>query len=103
MRNINLFQYLAAFVSIVLAIDADTAFEFMASGMNQTYWALGSWARVDEGDGVVSGTSLWDGSKLYIRIEAEPKLRLVDYYTKLFGEPTMAIMSLSRRISTRAT
>jgi hypothetical protein len=67
--------------SVVLAVDADTAFEFMASGMNQTYWALGSWARVDEGDGVVSGTSLWDGSKRYIRVEADPKLRLVDYYT----------------------
>jgi hypothetical protein len=67
-------------VSIVLAVDADTAFEFMASGMNQTYWALGSWARVDEGDGVVSGTSLFDGSKLYIDIKADPKLRLIDYY-----------------------
>ena len=67
--------------SIVLAVDADAAFEFVASGMNQTYWALGSWARVDEGDGVVSGTSLWDGSTLYIQIEAQPELRLVDYYT----------------------
>lgn len=74
-------ETIAHTASVVLAVNADTAFEFMASGMNQTYWALGSWARVDEGDGVVSGTSLWDGSKLYIRIEAEPRLRLVDYHT----------------------
>jgi hypothetical protein len=67
--------------SVVIAADADTTFEFVASGMNQTYWALGSWARVDEGDGVVSGTSLWDGTKLYIRIDARADLRLVDYHT----------------------
>ena len=40
--------------SVVIAAGADTAFEFVASGMNQTYWALGSWARVDERDGVVA-------------------------------------------------
>jgi hypothetical protein len=67
--------------SVVIAADADTTFAFVASGLNQSYWALGSWARVDEGDGVVSGTSLWDGSKLYIRPDARPDLRLVDYYT----------------------
>jgi hypothetical protein len=66
--------------SVVLATDADATFEFVASGMNQTYWALGSWARVDEGDGVVSGTSLWDGTTLYVRIDARADLRLVDYY-----------------------
>jgi hypothetical protein len=81
--------------SVVLATDADTAFEFVASGMNQTYWALGSWARVDEGDGVVSGTSLWDGSTLYIRPEGHADLRLVDYYTGVNRD------SLSHAVSAR--
>jgi hypothetical protein len=79
--------------SVVLATDADTAFQFVASGMNQTYWALGSWARVDEGGGVVSGTSLWDGSKLYIRPDARADLRLVDYYTGLRRDKLSHVVS----------
>lgn len=65
--------------SIEVAVDPQAAFEFMASGMNQRRWALGSWERVDEGDGLTSGTSLWDASKLYVRLEAHPELLLVDY------------------------
>lgn len=65
--------------SVQVAVPADEAFAFLASGMNQTHWALGSWNRVDEGDGLFSGTSLWDASTLYIRLESYPELRLVDY------------------------
>jgi hypothetical protein len=55
--------------SVEVAVDARTAFDFMASGKVQTYWALGSWDRVDLGDALFSGTSLWDGSTLYVRPE----------------------------------
>jgi len=65
--------------SIEVAVGAETAFEFMASGMNQSRWALGSWERVDHGDGLFSGTSLWDASTLYVRLEPHPELLLVDY------------------------
>jgi hypothetical protein len=68
-------------VSIVLAVPTEEVVAFLSSGLNQSYWALGSWARVDEGHGVVSGTSLWDGSKLYIRVEPHPELGLIDWYT----------------------
>jgi hypothetical protein len=66
-----------------IAVDAspDEAFEFMASGANQTYWALGSWDREHVGDGVYRGTSLWNGQDLYIRVTGHPELRLVDYET----------------------
>jgi hypothetical protein len=65
--------------SIEVAVDARTAFDFMASGKMQTYWTLGSWDRVDLGDGLFSGTSLWDASTLYVRLEPHPELLLVDY------------------------
>jgi hypothetical protein len=65
--------------SIEVAVDPQTAFEFMASGINQSRWALGSWDRVDHGDGLFSGTSLWDASTLYVRLEPHPDLLLVDY------------------------
>jgi hypothetical protein len=68
-------------IAIVLAVPADEVIAFLSSGMNQSYWALGSWARVDEGDGVVSGTSLWDGSTLYIRVHPHPELGLIDWHT----------------------
>jgi hypothetical protein len=67
--------------SVHVAVPAETAFAFMASGMNQRFWALGSWDRRDEGDGIFSGTSLWDGSTLYIKVESYPDLWLVDYST----------------------
>ncbi len=63
--------------SIEVAVDAETAFEYMASGMNQRRWALGSWERVDHGDGLFSGTSLWDASTLYVRLEPHPELSLL--------------------------
>jgi hypothetical protein len=65
--------------SIEVAVDPQTAFEYMASGMNQSRWALGSWERADHGDGLFSGTSLWDASTLYVRLEPHPELLLVDY------------------------
>ena len=65
--------------SIEVAVAPPIAFEFMASGMNQSRWALGSWERVDHGDGLFSGTSLWDASTLYVRLEPHPELLLVDY------------------------
>src|SRR3954451_13975894 len=71
----------AHIASIEVAAPADAAFAFMADGMAQTTWALGSWDRRDEGDGVVSGVSLFDGKRLYIRLESDPRLRLVDYFT----------------------
>jgi hypothetical protein len=65
--------------SVEVNVDAQTAFEFMASGMKQTYWTLGSWDRVDLGDNLFSGTSLWDGKTLYIKIKSHPDLLMVDY------------------------
>ena len=41
----------AHIASIEVAAPADVAFAYMADGMNQSHWALGSWDRSDEGDG----------------------------------------------------
>ncbi|HEY8581547.1 MAG TPA: hypothetical protein VIL49_01320 [Capillimicrobium sp.] len=69
----------AHIASIDVAAPADQAYAFMADGMAQTYWALGSWDRRDEGDGLFSGTSLFDGRRLYVRLDGDPARRLVDY------------------------
>ena len=69
----------AHIASIEVAAPADAAFAYMADGMNQSHWALGSWDRRDEGGGMSSGVSLFDGTRLYVRLETDERLRLVDY------------------------
>ena len=65
--------------SVEVPVPADVAFAFMADGMKQTHWALGSWERKALGDGLFVGTSLWDGELLYVRLTPHPELRVVDY------------------------
>jgi hypothetical protein len=72
---------LAHCVSTAIAVDPDAAFAFLADGMNQTYWALGSWNRRAIGDGVFAGTSLFDGSELFVRVIPRPEIRVVDFET----------------------
>ena len=68
-------------VAEVVAVGANTAFAFLADGMNQRFWALGSWDRREVGDGVFVGTSLLDGTELYVRPIPNPALLLVDFET----------------------
>jgi hypothetical protein len=62
-----------------VAVPAETAFAFMADGMKQDHWALGSLNRRALGDDLFVGRSSFDGSELYVRIDARPDLLLVDY------------------------
>ena len=66
--------------SIEVDVPAHEAFAFMADGLNQSKWALGSLKRQALGDNLFSGTSFWDGSILYVRVESHEELLLVDYY-----------------------
>lgn len=65
--------------SIVVNATPDAAFAFMASGEQQSNWALGSWDRRLVGDDLWVGRSLFDGGEHFVRIEGHPELRLVDY------------------------
>jgi hypothetical protein len=67
--------------SIEIAVPADAAFAYIASGMKQGEWALGSWNRREAADGIFVGNSLFDGSELSIRLTAHPELMLVVYDT----------------------
>ena len=71
--------------SIEVGASAERAYAFMADGMAQTHWALGSWQRRDEGDGLFSGVSLFDGERLFVRLDADAARRLVDY--RIGGSP----------------
>ena len=66
--------------SIAVGAPADVAYAFLADGMNQSYWALGSLERRDLGDNLYVGTSMFDGKELFVRLRANAELRLVDYF-----------------------
>lgn len=72
---------LAHCVSSSINVDPDTAFAFLSDGMNQSQWALGSWNRREVGNGIYAGTSLFDGSELFIRLTPRSDLRIVDFET----------------------
>ncbi len=65
--------------SIEIAVTAERAFAYLADGMKQGEWALGSWNRRPADNGVFLGNSLFDGSELSIRLTPHPELMLVVY------------------------
>lgn len=60
-------------------VPAVTAFEFMADGLKQDHWALGSMGREDLGGGLFRGRSSFDGTDLYVRLDGDRDRLLVDY------------------------
>jgi hypothetical protein len=64
---------------VEVAVDAETAFRYLADGLKQSEWALGSWQRERLDENFFRGTSLFDGSEAYIRITADPQNLIVDY------------------------
>lgn len=65
--------------AVEVAVPAEQAFAYLADGMRQSEWALGSWRRERFGDGLFRGTSLFTGRPTYVRISATRELLLVDY------------------------
>jgi hypothetical protein len=68
-------------VSALVDVEAEEAFAFLADGMNQRYWALGSWDRRQLEEDLFAGNSLFDGSELLIRLVPRRDLLLVDFLT----------------------
>lgn len=66
--------------SAQVAVPAEQAWAFVASGLKQTHWALGSLDRRELDNGMFEGTSRWDYSKLYIKIVSDKEKLLVDYF-----------------------
>jgi hypothetical protein len=65
---------------VEIAVPAAQAYAYLADGLKQGEWALGSWNRRPAGDGIFAGNSLFDGRELLIRLVAIPELMLVEYH-----------------------
>jgi len=65
--------------TLEVTVAAQPAFEYLADGLRQGDWTLGSWNRRALGSGLFAGTSLFDGGDVYVRIHADRERLLVDY------------------------
>ncbi|MDA9639672.1 hypothetical protein N9T38_01355 [SAR116 cluster bacterium] len=74
---------------------ADALFAFMADPGRMDLWSFGTWHTEIAADGLVRGTSIFDGSEIYVRITPYPDQMVVDY---LIGADPAA---LTRRIYAR--
>jgi hypothetical protein len=87
---------IAICAGIEVKATAEAAFEFMADGLKQDHWALGSMGRTEVGDGLFHGNSSFDGSDLYIRLDSDRDRLLVDY--AVGDSPTELLPHVEARI-----
>lgn len=66
--------------ALEVAVEAEIAYAFMADGMAQNRWALGSRDRERIADDVFVGTSSFEGTRAFVRLEADPDRMLIDYH-----------------------
>ena len=66
-------------VSVLCAATAEDAFAYVADPARLGEWALGCWDAVARSDGVVEGTSLFDGGRTYARADPDRNRMIVDF------------------------
>ena len=81
--------------SALCAASAENAFAYVADPGRLGEWALGCWEAVPAPNGVVEGTSLFDGGKTYARPDPDRDRLIVDFDV---GDDPAALL---RRITVR--
>ncbi len=67
-------------VSIELAVSADRTFAFMSDPKALDRWSFGTWKTVLHAGGLVEGSSIFDGSITWVRIDADKSRGVIDYH-----------------------
>ena len=80
----------------VCDVTAEEAFAFLADPARIGSWALGCWDARPLGGGVVSGTSLFDGSTTYARVDGDPQRLAADF--AVGPEPDELVHRISARV-----
>jgi hypothetical protein len=65
--------------SIVVARPAEQVFAVMADPAKLQRWSFGTWETEIAEDGLVTGTSIFDGGRILVRIDADPARLSIDY------------------------
>lgn len=87
---------LAHCVSSLCSATPDHAFAYLSDPGRLGEWSMGCWQGHVEGSGVIRGTSLFDGTKSYVRVLPAGEQRLVDY--EVGDDPTRLVRRISARV-----
>ncbi|MEO1248280.1 MAG: hypothetical protein AAFW76_00430 [Pseudomonadota bacterium] len=83
--------------TVVIDRPADVVFAFMADGEQLSRWSFGTWETDIAPDGLITGTSLFDGSVIYVRIDPDRDRLTIDY--RLGREPVNLVPRIAARVS----
>ncbi len=66
--------------TIEVKAPVEIAFEYLSDGVAQGDWTLGSMNRRKLSDNLYSGTSIFNGAELYVRIDKDPERGMIYYH-----------------------
>lgn len=82
--------------SIIVKRAADSVIAFMADEKKLHRWSFGTWETEISPDGLVTGTSIFDGSKLLVRIDADAARFSIDYL--IGADPAKLVPRINVRV-----
>lgn len=82
--------------SITVNSAAEDLFERMADAANLHRWSFGTWKTEIVAGGLVLGTSLFDGSSIYVRIDSDEARLVIDYH--LGADPLNLVPRIQLRV-----
>ena len=92
----NIYDPLCYTVTAEVAVPAESAFQYLADPLKLGLWALGCFDTESTAtDDLFKGTSLFDGSEAWFRIETDLKRFLIDY---LVGDSKNQLPRISTRV-----
>ncbi len=65
--------------SIAVDVRAEAALAYLGDGIRMGEWALGSVDREEVATGLFAGTSMFDGSRQFVRIHPDPQENVIFY------------------------
>ncbi len=83
--------------SIAVDRPAADAFAFVTDPEKLNRWSFGTWETEIAPDGLIRGTSLFDGAVIYVRIDPDEARGSVDYH--IGADPTRLIPRIVARIT----
>lgn len=82
--------------SIVVKKPAVDVFAFMTDPRKLDRWSFGTWETEVAADGLVTGTSIFDGANILVRIDADAQRLSIDY--KLGQDPARLVPRINVRV-----
>ncbi|MFO0991501.1 MAG: hypothetical protein U1E67_06170 [Hyphomicrobiales bacterium] len=82
--------------SIVVRQPAEHVFAIMADPAKLHRWSFGTWETKIAADGLVTGTSIFDGNRILVRIDADRERLSIDY--KLGGNREALVPRIQVRV-----